>query len=391
MLEMHKSKIILLIERDTNTSCELLKGISKFSQVYGDCVFYRLPPCYMDKHDKKGIVQQIRKWNIDGAIINVTKYEDTSLAESIINMLNYSIVFPYFDYEFSGIPHITSDPSNIGKFAFEHFRKKGFKNFGFCGFSELHWSNQRENSFKKYVLVNKCEFHCHRATGIASEDGYENICDWLMSLPKPIGILCCNDDMGQDVIEACQILGLRVPVDVAVLGIDNDEMLCTLCRVSLSSIELNTAHVGFHAMRLLTKMITQKQIIDKQLRIEPISIVPRQSTEIFAVDDSDVLKALQFIQDNIKKPLQVEDVCQHTFLSRKGLYQKFHRTLGCSVYDEIKRMRVEQIKTMLEITDLTVSQIAYELGFTSVSHIARFFSQVEKMTPSEYRKKRNNR
>jgi LacI family transcriptional regulator len=212
--------------------------------------------------------------------------------------------------------------------------------------------------------------------------------DWLKSLPKPVGLMTCTDDRSQDVVEASKIAGVHVPEDLAIIGVDNDELVCELSSPPLSSIALNTQRSGYEAAELLDKLMSRKRIKMANLTIvvHPTHIVTRQSTDILAIEDRDVVAAVRFIRRNAREMIQVDDVVDTVAVSRRSLEQRFRRELGCSVLAEIKRARIDQVARMLVETNLSVSQIALALGYSGVENIARYFRSEKGMSPLAYRK-----
>ena len=212
------------------------------------------------------------------------------------------------------------------------------------------------------------------------------IADWLRSLPKPIGLMACNDDRGQHVIEACKLAGLRVPDEVAVIGADNDELVCELSDPPMSSVAVNFERAGYDSAELLAKLMAGRRSVSKAIVVSPTHVVARQSTNILAIEDAHVAKSLRFIRLHGREAIQVTDVVTASGLSRRVLEKRFRKLLGRSVLIEIRRVRVAQICRLLAETNLSVSQIADSLGYTSIEHIARYFRSEMKMSPLAYRK-----
>ena len=178
-----------------------------------------------------------------------------------------------------------------------------------------------------------------------------------------------------------------MPEEVAVIGLGNDEMICDLVTPPLTSIALDAEKGGFEAAKILDKMMSGKKVVDQTIIVRPTHVVSRQSTNVFAVADRDVLAALRFIHRSAcKEPIQVDDVLGVISLSRRTLYERFSTILGRSVHEEIKRVRVDQLARLLVTTNLPVSQIASIMGCTDIKNIARYFKQQKGVTPSEYRK-----
>jgi LacI family transcriptional regulator len=198
--------------------------------------------------------------------------------------------------------------------------------------------------------------------------------------------MACNDDRARQVMEACKIAGLHVPEEVAIIGVDNDDLVCNLSHPPLSSIALNFERSGYEAAELLDKLMTGEKMADQRIVVRPTHIVTRQSTDILAIEDREVAKAVRFIRQHSKEPIQVSDVVDAVLVSRRSLYHQFRRVLGRSPNEEIRRTRVEQIVRMLVETNLPVSKIAFALGYSSVAHIARYFRQEKGMNLQSYRK-----
>jgi LacI family transcriptional regulator len=201
--------------------------------------------------------------------------------------------------------------------------------------------------------------------------------------------MTCTDDRSRDVIEACKIAGLHVPEELAIIGVDNDELLCELSSPPLSSIALNTQRSGYEAAELLDKMMSRRKRKPpaRTIVVHPTHIVTRQSTEILAMEDRDVAAAVRFIRRRAKEMIQVSDVTEAVAVSRRTLEQRFRRELHRSVLAEIKRTRVEQVARMLVETNLSVAQIAFALGHAGVENIARYFRSEKGMSPLAYRKR----
>lgn len=200
-------------------------------------------------------------------------------------------------------------------------------------------------------------------------------------------MFCGYDFWGEYVIQACKIAHLHVPEEVAVIGVNNDEFICDLTDPPLSSISLNTEIAGYEAAAILDRLIAREKITQPQVMVHPIGVVTRQSTDVLAIKDSDVVEAVRFIRQNIQKGIQVDEVANAVFLSCRTLYKKFQQFLGHSVHAEIKRARIEVIGRMLLETDLSVSQIALTLWFPDIDHISRYFQSEKGANPLDFRKK----
>jgi len=208
----------------------------------------------------------------------------------------------------------------------------------------------------------------------------------LKELPKPVAVMTCADYRSQNVSEACKIAGLRIPDDVAILGVDNDILLCELSSPSLSSIALNTEKSGYLAAELLEKLMDGHIRKPQSIDVLPTHVVTRHSTNILTVDDIQVAKAIRYIRQNPKKIIQVNNVVDVTTLSRRSLERHFKSCLGHSILKEIRRVHAEQVALMLTETNLSITQIGMLMGHSEVNNMRKYFRQQKGMSPREYRK-----
>ena len=181
-------------------------------------------------------------------------------------------------------------------------------------------------------------------------------------------------------------MNLKVPDDVAVIGVDNDKLICDLTEPPLSSVALDVEKAGYHTAELLDKLMAGKKIEDQKIIVEPTHVVSRQSTDILSIDDIAVSEALHFIRKNSHRAIQVGDVVAAVLVSRRSLEQRFRNKIGRSIFKEIRRARIERITNMLVETNLPIAKIAIDMGFSGVDHIARYFYSEKGTSPQAYRK-----
>jgi LacI family transcriptional regulator len=286
-------------------------------------------------------------------------------------------------------PTVLTNSRRIGEMGANYFIQKGFKNLAFCGFRKMLWSDHREKYFTGTARKAGLKTFSNKLTYPKRErfkdSNLERIGQWIRQLPKPVGVMACNDSCGKFIIDSCRKASISVPDEVAVLGVDNDDILCDLTYPSLSSISLNTEKGGFDAAALLDKIMKGITVDTQIILIEPVEVQERQSTDIIAVDDKIVSDIINYIKRNSKRLLQVADIINEFDISRKSLYKKFNDNLGTSVYSQIRKIKVEEICRMLVETGRSVKEIAFEFGFYNVDHIARFFRKEKGLTPSQYR------
>jgi LacI family transcriptional regulator len=373
-------RIVLLLETSRAFGRQLIIGIARYSRLNGPWSFYKEPI------DLKSSIPHLTSWKPDGIIMR-----DTLITKELLKLKIPTIFAPHgFNYP-KDLPVIITDSSSIAKMASEHFVEKGLKNLAFCGFDGYQWSEERKIYFNKFNSEAGLKTFNYLSPKNIDHQDWENeqqrVCKWIKDLPKPIGIFACNDDRGQHILEVCKLLNLKVPEDVAVIGVDNDLMVCEFGDPPLSSIALNIESAGFEAAKLLDKMMnTGKKMNGRQIIATSSHIVQRQSSDILAVDDSEVALAIRYIKNNAKNKIHIKDVVDTTSISRRTLEKRFRKTIHRSIYNEIQQERIELISKMLIETDLPISQITSLFNFTDVEHISRFFKKEKGIGLREFRK-----
>jgi LacI family transcriptional regulator len=386
-------RVALMIESSRVFGKDLIRGIMRYSRMHGpwmfpwifykDDIFYD----YVTGGSDRTELKQLRKWLPDGIITNDSKDIGKLMRLNIplfvsvgINPLN-----PHHN-------NVISDDFAIGKMAAEHLIERGFCHFGYCGFDDMFWSQRRCESFGARIAKAGFQAFIYRQSKSRADRAWlreeQILTKWLLSLPKPVAIMACNDTRGQHILEICAKVKLEVPYQVAVIGVDNDDFICNITNPPLSSVAQDTERAGFHAGELLAKMMAGKKMRPQTVIVRPIRVVTRRSTNVMAVEDKLVSLALRFIHKNARRPIQVSDVMKALKVSRNGLNGKFMKILRRSAYSEIKRVRTGLICQMLLETDLPISDISRKLGYDNANHFARFFKQNIKMSPMEYRKLR---
>ncbi len=378
-------KVILLIDTARAYGRGLLRGIAKYSDLHGPWIFYWMAPFYRELGGQQVKLSRLKKLDADGIIMREQKK-----TEEILAMGLPAVVSPY-SRQFSGLPNVIPDDGAIAKMAAEHLLNLGLRYFAYCGFEDMFAIRKRGEVFCKTVAARGLKTHVYREPKSRAKRQWEieqNImAEWLKSLRTPTGIMACNDDRGRQVIEACKIAGLHVPEEVAVIGVDNDDLVCSLSHPPLSSIVLNFERSGYEAAELLDKLMAGKKPDNQTIVIQPTHIITRQSTDVLAIEDNEVARAVRFIRQHAKDAIPVDDVVRVAAVSRRGLERRFRRVLNRSVLDEIRRVHIELVTRMLIETNLSVTQIALALGYTSVAHIGRYFRREKGMSLLEYRKR----
>ena len=286
------------------------------------------------------------------------------------------------------IPLVMTDNAAIGRLAAEHFLERGFRHLAYCGATEpAYWCGPRGEAFAAAAesAGATCEIFA-RQHKVAREwlPALEALAEWIARLPTPVGILAVNDARARHVVEACRMAGRNVPGEVAVLGIDNDEMLCELTTPPLSSVEHDTRGIGLRAAELLDDLMNGGRPADTVL-VPPVSIVARRSTESLAVADAEIAAAVDFLRAHFAGPVMVDDVARASGLSLSVLKTRFKALVGRPVHAELQRLRLEEARRLLSTTDLPVKKVATLAGFSDISHFTTAFRKHAGVPPAKYR------
>ncbi len=293
------------------------------------------------------------------------------------------------------LPRVEGDSEMIGHIAAQHFLERGFRNFAWAPFFNDVVNAERYRGFTNRLA--RAGFTCNilptadsRQAALATRDWSgrrQQLIGELRRLPKPLAVFGYNDCVAADIIDACDDAGLFVPEAVAVLGVDNDQILCECVRVPLSSVCHDLEGMAYQAAALLDRLMAGRKPPAKVIRVRPKGLVTRRSTDITAIDNLQVARALRYIQDRYANPLLgVDDIVAATDLSRRPLEIAFRKELKRSLNEEIVRIRMDKVKELLSTTKLTVAKIAAVTGFARPSHLFRTFRKFFSMSPKAYRK-----
>ncbi len=382
---MKKKEILILLDTNDSYDRNLLRGIINYSTQISSWLLVREPPIYRNIKSG-GDKTAIHSENLAGVIASEYKFTDDIRKLSIpIIVSPYKEIVPEFS-------NILTDDKAIGKMGADYLLAKGFENFAFYGYDDSFWSKRRLESFKIAISESGFNFFYKSKPVQSSIKSFQSdlnrLAKWVHSLPKPIAMLLCCDDLAPELFEALRLKNLKVPNDVSVLGVDNDDLICETCNPPLSSIQHDPFSVGYNAAMLLDEMIKGKIKGIKNIIGEPYFVVSRQSTDILAIKDEDLKKALNFINKYApNKNISVNDVVYVTNKSRRQLERKFLDFRLLSIGKEIRKVKINHIKFLLLSTDHNTYEIALETGFDNSDNFSRYFSQVVSQSPTEFRKK----
>ena len=323
-----------------------------------------------------------------------------------------------------GIPCVMSDHDEIGRLAAEHLIECGYPNFAFSGYRLIKWVEFRWHGFSSRLSENdsapdgpegnrllragaarggtelSCSRHEYKLPPSQIGEAYRSLQrwntaqkelkEWLSSLPKPVGIMACNDAHALDLLDACRELGLIVPDDVGIIGVDNDEAICRLSKPPLSSVVPDPRRIGYQAARALDDLMSgrnPKKDKSLLLTVSPIDVATRLSTQCTAVEDALIAKALRLIRANFCNGITAEQVLRQTGLSRRAFYRRFQDQVGRTPHAEISRVRLLHVKRLLRDSKLSLEKVAELTGYCSPAHMSVVFKRELGIPPGEFRRR----
>jgi LacI family transcriptional regulator len=378
-------RILVLIDYSSEFSRRLLKGLIQYSVDHGPWIFYRLPAYYKTLYGKEGIVEWANEWKAD-AIIARWDHEGTNLLATLnipIVLQNYRERSPHFS-------NLTGDYIGTGEMAARFFIKRRFHNFAFYGNKGVVWSRERAEGFRREVeKVNGNYYYFESADLMGEEWGTSHVQldEWLLSLPKPVGLFACDDSFALRVSQICTINNIKIPDEISLLGVDNDELICHLSDPPISSIVTDVEKGGYEAGRLIDGMISGAIKEPFNIVIKPTRFELRKSTEKFDITNEYISQVVNFIEDNFTSNIDIDSLTKLVPLSRRNLEVKFKESMGTTIYQFIISNRIEYFTHLLMTTNRTLFDLALESGFNDCKNISRIFKKKHGCTPTEWRKR----
>lgn len=376
-------KVALLIETSNRYGRDLLYGVRDWTR-QGERWAIR----FTEQARLAPLPSWLRQWEGDGIIARVDSPEIAAgLRKTGLPVVDVSA--ERFASEF---PRVSVDNAAVARLAAEHLLAKGFKAFAFIGDAHFLWARQRGEEFRQFVRERAgrpCEvFEPARARRRRGSDAdIRALADWLAAQPRPLGVFACYDGRAQQVLEACQLRGWSVPDEIAVVGVDNDEVLCELCTPPLSSVQPNARRTGFEAAAMLARMMRGERLRSQTRYVEPVRLVERQSTDIVSVSDARVAEALRFIREHLSENIDVSDLLRAVPMSRTLLERKFRAALGHSPHRQIMLQKIERAKHLLVETEVSIGVVAELAGFESASYLSVAFRRETGESPYAFRAK----
>lgn len=377
-----RPRIALIVESSTIFGRQVLEGIARYVRSHQPWSIFLeqrefgvMPPAWLLRQAWDGII---------------SRPTDKRLAEAYRRM-KVPVVDLNSLYSDLGFPRIRSDNRAIGRLAAEHMRERGFRHFAFCGYSVVEWSVLRREGFMAAIDAPRHPPQVYESPWRGRrmrewDEDQERMAKWIRSLPKPCGLMACNDSRGQQVLDACWRVDVAVPEAVAVIGVDDDETLCNLCDPPLSSIVPNPQRIGYEAAATLDRLMQGERVSPESRLVEPIRVETRQSSDVLAVEDADVATAMMYIRAHACDHCTVEEVLRHVPMGRSSLERRFRKHLRRSPQAEINRVRIKRARQLLAETDLPLDRIAELVGYRHPEYMSVVFKRETGQTPGQYRR-----
>lgn len=378
----------ILIERQRAFGRRLCQGVVRFAEERRDWSLRMIEFSQLE--------HTLRRNDYDGF---VTRVMNESIAESL-QRTGRPVVDVFFERPIAGFAAADQDALAVGQMAARHFIEHRFANFAFCGYNGRRYSDGRRDSFVRCLRLNHFDCHCYSTPRMALKDFegsavmYEHfgpppdkrqLLKWLKDLPKPVAILCAHDMRAYQVSEICRTNGIRVPDEVAILGVDDDELVCNFTYPPISSIDQNPCGIGYAAAATLQRIFDDPGIKPPVVRVKPAKLVERGSTSIYPINPAWLSDALVFIRANISKRISAADVYAHVGKSHTLVDSAFKSKLGTSVQKAIARTRLEEAKRLLDSTSMPIQRIASACGYSSLQYFSTSFSEAFGKSPTSFR------
>ena len=291
------------------------------------------------------------------------------------------------------LPRVAGDHYLIGSLAAEHFIERGFRNFAWFSpykdaVAQLRFGGFRETLGRVGAV---CDSWIFELPSNEYRDEWMEKCEFLEQrlkiAPKPLAVFAFCDFDAANVLDACANAGLAVPDEVAILGSDNNELICESVRVPLSSVNHDLEGIGFEGAALLHRLMQGGRAPKNVKLIPPKAITVRQSTEVLAINHDPTRRALQFLQQNYRKRIGAEGVAAVCGMSRRKLDISFHKHLGRSISEQLSALRIIRAKELLLKTSLSAADVAAETGFNTPQYFSSVFRRATGLTPRHFRLK----
>ena len=377
-------RVAVLIEASNAYGRGLLEGIHRYLREHD-------PWTILLPEHGRGLppLEMLARWKGDGVIARI---ETEAIARALGRLRrrhSLAIVDVSAARLLADVPYVETDDAAIARIAVDHFFERDFRHLAFLGDERFRWSGNRCDAFVASAGAGKTVAVYEpprRGRSAAADD--EAVEEWLVSLPKPVGLLACYDIRGRQALEACRRAGLSVPDEVAVLGVDDDAVLCGLSSPPLSSVIPDAIGAGRVAAELLEALMRGERLDRDEWLLPPVGIAMRQSTDVLAIDDEIVTAAMRYIREHACTGIRVADLVQAVGVRRRVLERRFTLRVGHTPHEEIARVQFRRVEQLLAETDLPLATIAARAGFRHPEYMTVAFTRRHGTSPSRWRRAR---
>lgn len=389
-LPTERKRIALVFPMAVPHLANFVEGVVDYSKAGADWTFTTSPAWSGGFPETFAIsMKSLQGWPGDGAIAVITQQRDASIASELgFPVVNLSGTMR----DPCGVPRVMVDHEEIGCVAARHFVAKGFRQFAYYGVGDTYYGELRQIGFSKVLreaghdLDQVLHAPARTDPDMPWIETLDQLGQWLAGLPKPTALLAVNDYRACLVVEQCQRMGISIPQQIALLGVDDDNVICEHCHPPLSSVSRNGRQVGYHAAALLDTLIGGATPPEGDILVPPGAVVQRDSTDIIAIENPHVATAVQLIHDNLGHSYGVNNLIRELGISRRFLERHFRQELDCTPHEYLTKRRIEKAKRLLEHrSDLSIQEVATACGQSDPRNFRRSFQRLTGMLPSEYR------
>ena len=371
-----------------------IDGVRRYAREQGDWRVFSSPPTLSGAEESALTLRSMRGWKGD-AIIAASSDEDElrfarRLGIPVVNLAGGSA-------KSHGIPRVMVNHFNAGRLAADHLLSRGLRHLAFYGWKGLWYSEQRRLGFTERAMEAGAECECflrapRQDARLSWPKRISALASWLRSLARHTGVFAVHDYRAQLIVEACQEAELRIPEDIAVIGMDNDETICEHSVPSLTSVSRNSEQVGWEAGALLDRMMQGAPLPTTDLVLEPDGVVARQSTAMLYCTDPVLVRAIDYLKSRLNKRFNIDQVAEHSGVSKRTLEMRFRENLQASPHDFLTRLRVQHAQALAQMPrKRSVQQIALECGFVSVAAFHAAFRRLTGESPGSFRKRHSRK
>lgn len=366
-----------------------LDGLLRYAREHG------LPWSFLPAPEAQGFtVLDLKGWKLGGIVATLnTPAEARCAARMGTPVVNISSTL----HE-SPVPRVRMDHVAAGRLAAEHLLGLGHTRFGYYGLADVAYSGLRHQGFAEQILKrgHTCQQHLAQATFVTPASSLRGqstgLRRWLQRLVRPCAVLAVTDFRARMVIDGCHELGLRVPQDVTVMGVDNYPVVCEHSLPPLTSIHRNAEDEGYQAAEVLHQLMGGRKLKQTEWAVAPGDVVVRASTDVVAFEDPRLYRAVSFVRDHLSRPFDLGELLDEVGVSRRWLEYTFARRIGQTPHQYITTQRIERAKQLLlERPDIKVNQAARAAGFTSGRALNIAFRRITGLSPKKYAARQSQR